>query len=67
MDHKRDHSKRIAVPKYLTDTILEEAHLGIMCGHFSSKRTFSLLVYHWWWESMYSDTVPLSLLITIVI
>ena len=28
-----------------------------MCGHFSGKRTFSLLVSHWWWENMYSDTI----------
>ena len=57
IDPKRDHQKRIAVPKQLREQVLEEAHRGVMSGHFSGRRTFSALSRHWWWESMYSDTL----------
>ena len=57
IDPKRDHQKRIAVPKQIREQILEEAHRGVMSGHFSGRRTFSALARHWWWESMYSDTL----------
>lgn len=45
------------VPKQLREQILEEAHRGVMSGHFSGRHTFSALARHWWWESMYSDTL----------
>jgi len=57
VDHIRDNIRRTAVPTHLRNTVLEEAHWGNMCGHFSGKCTFSLLVCHWWWENMYSDTM----------
>ena len=57
IDPKRDHQKRIAVPKQLREQVLEEAHRGVMSGHFSGRHTFSALSRHWWWESMYSDTL----------
>ena len=52
VDSKRDHQRRIVVPKQLRERILEEAHRGVMSGHFSGRRTFSALTRHWWWESM---------------
>ena len=57
VDSKQDHQRRIVVPKQLTEQVLEEAHRGFMSGHFSGSRTFSSLARHWWWESMYSDTL----------
>ena len=57
VDSKRDHQRRIVVPNQLRERILEEAHRGVMSGHFSGRRTFSALARHWWWESMYSDTL----------
>ena len=42
IDPKRDHQKRIAVPKQIREQILEEAHRGAMSGHFSGRRTFSV-------------------------
>ena len=46
VDHIRDNIRRTAVPTHLRNTVLEEAHRGNMCGHFSGKRIFSWLVYH---------------------
>ena len=57
IDPKRDHQKRIAVPKQIREQILEKAHRGVMSGHFSGRRAFGALARHWWWESMYSDTL----------
>lgn len=53
VDSKRDHQRRIVVPKQLRERVLEEAHRGVMSGHFSGRHTFSALACHWWWESMY--------------
>ena len=47
IDTKRDHQKRIAVPKQLREQVLEEAHRGVMSGYFSGWRTFSALARHW--------------------
>ena len=57
IDAKRGHQKRIVVPKHLREKILGETHRGLMSGHFSGRRTFSTLAKHWWWESMYVDTL----------
>ena len=48
IDHKRNHQRRVVVPKHLKERILEETHRGLMSGHFSGKRTFSSLARHWW-------------------
>ena len=32
-------------------------HHDVMGGHFSGKRTYNALAYHWWWEGMYVDAV----------
>jgi len=48
---------RVAVPHYLKNQILTAAHRGITGGHFSGKRTYSALAYHWWWEGMYVDAL----------
>ena len=47
IDTKRDHQKRIAVPKQLREQVLEEGHCGVMSGYFSGRRTFSALACHW--------------------
>ena len=57
VDPKRGYQRRVVVPKHLRERILDEAHRGMMSGHFSGKRTFSTLAKYWWWESMYVDTL----------
>ena len=57
VDTKRGYQKRIVVPKHLREQILKETHRGLMSGHFSGRRTFGALAKHWWWESMYVDTL----------
>ena len=32
-------------------------HRGVTGGHFSGKRTYNALAYHWWWEGMFVDAV----------
>ena len=39
IDPKRDHQKRIAVPKQLREQILEEAHRGIMEIYFHCTKS----------------------------
>ena len=57
IDHRRNHQRRVVVPKLLRERVLEEAHRGQMSGHFSGKHTFSSLARHWWWENMYVETM----------
>ena len=35
---------------------MRENHSGLMAGHFSGNRLYNVLLRHWWWEGMYSDT-----------
>ena len=58
IDHKRDHQRRVAVPKHLREKILGDVHHGKISGHFTGKRTFSALARHWWWEKMYVESCP---------
>ena len=57
LDSKQSYRKRAVVPCQLHTQILEESHRTALGGHFSGKRTYSVLVHHWWWEGMYADTL----------
>ena len=52
MDGKYNHQKGVIVHQLLGQT-----HSGPFGGHFSGKRTFNKLAFHWRWNRMYSDTM----------
>ena len=56
VDPKHRDRKRAVVPVHLREQIMRENHSGLMAGHFSGNRLYSVLLRHWWWEGMYSDT-----------
>ena len=57
IDSKKGNRKRAVVPLSLRKQIMEEVHGGKFGGHFSGPRTYNSLVYHWWWEQMYSGVM----------
>ena len=56
VDSKQGNKRRIVVlvPEHLRK---EENHSGPMAGHFSGNRLYNVLVRHWWWLGMYTDTL----------
>ena len=56
VDPKQENKRRVVVPKQLRKQIMEENHSGPMAGHFSGNRMYNVLVRHWWWQGMYTDT-----------
>ena len=57
VDSKQGNKRRIVVPEHLRKQIMEENHSGPMAGHFSGNRLYNVLVRHWWWQGMYTDTL----------
>ena len=57
VDSKQGDKRRIVVPEQLRKQIMEENHSGPMAGHFSGNRLYNVLVRHWWWQGMYTDTL----------
>ena len=57
VDPKQENRRRVVVPKQLRKQIMEENHSGPMAGHFSGNRMYNVLVRHWWWQGMYTDTL----------
>lgn len=51
------HRRRAVVPVHLRERIMCESHGGVMAGHFSGKRLFASLRQHWWWETLYWDSI----------
>ena len=57
VDTKQQSKKQVVVPVQLRQKLLQEAHGGILAGHFSANRLFHTLSCHWWWDTMYRDCV----------
>ena len=57
LDPGQGQRKRAVVPSHLREQILDEGHRAVLGGHFSGKRTYSVLVRHWWWEGRHADTL----------
>ena len=55
LDPRRNHKKRVVVPKHLQEQLIQEHHRGNMGGHFAANKLYRMLASHWWWEGMYSD------------
>ena len=56
LDPRCKNQKRAVVPAHLRQSLLQENHRGLCGGHFATKRLYSTLIRHWWWEGMYADT-----------
>ena len=48
--------KKRAVPEQLHQQVLRETHSSPYGGHFLVQRLYNVLVAHWWWEGMFSDS-----------
>ena len=57
IDAKHGNRRRVVVPRQLREKIMQENHSGVMAGHFSGNRLYNFLSRHWWWETMYRDTL----------
>ena len=55
LDPRRNHKKRVVVPKHLQEQLIQEHHRGNMGGHFAANKLYRMVASHWWWEGMYSD------------
>jgi len=51
------HSKqlRLALPRSVRQTILQESHSGAFSGHFAAHGLYKKLARQFWWKHMYSD------------
>ncbi len=45
LDPKKNHSKRLVMPKHLREELIEQYHGGPFAGHFSGHRTYGALYW----------------------
>ncbi len=56
VDRKKS-KKRAAVPVHLRELVMQESHGGVMAGHFAGIKLYNTLCNHWWWQTMYRDSI----------
>lgn len=55
LDPKKNHNRRLVIPKYLREELIEQSHDGPFAGHFSGHRTYGALYTKFWWNGMYTE------------
>ena len=60
VDPKRENRRRAIVPQQLQKQILANAHSSRFAGHFSGRRLYDSLLWHWWWRGMFQDATAFA-------